>query len=109
MKTFRMALIVALMAGPASAQGIGTNILPDTPAKTPDQIEREQAIERDYKETLKKIPDGKANSDPWGSVRGAESSRTTSAKTTAKTTAKTAPAKSGQAKTTQSKPAANLQ
>lgn len=109
MKTFRMALIVALVAGPASAQGIGTNILPDTPSKTPEQIEREQAIERDYKETLKKIPDGKASSDPWGSVRGAEASKTAPAKTPAKTATKTAPTKSGQAKTTQSKPAANLQ
>lgn len=108
MKTFRIALMVALLAGPAYAQGIGTNIIPDTPSKTPDQIEREKAIERDYKESLKKIPDGKANSDPWGSVRSAEPSRAPAKAPVAKTpAAKTA--KGGQAKTTQAKPAANLQ
>lgn len=108
MRTFRIALIVALVASPAYAQGLGTSIIPETPSKTPDQIEREQAIERDYKESLKKIPDGKASSDPWGSVRSAEPSRA-SAKPPA---SKTAPAKTGQAKTaktTQAKPAGTPQ
>jgi hypothetical protein len=102
-KTFRIALMVALLAGPAHAQSLGTSIIPETPSKTPDQIERDQALERDYKESLKKIPDGKASSDPWGSVRGAEPSRA-SAKAPA---AKTGQAKA--AKTTQAKPAGNVQ
>ncbi|WP_315831596.1 hypothetical protein [Bradyrhizobium prioriisuperbiae] len=108
MKTFRIALMAALLAGPAHAQSLGTSIIPETPSKTPDQIEREQALERDYKESLKKIPNGKASNDPWGSVRSAEPSRA-SAKAPA---AKTAPAKTGQAKaakTTQAKPAGNVQ
>ena len=110
MKTFRIAAIVALLASPAYAQSLGTSIIPEAPSKTPDQIEREQAIERDYKESLKKIPDGKANSDPWGNVRSAEPSRTPAKAPAAKTSAaKTAPAKNGPAKTTQAKPAANLQ
>ena len=39
-------------------------------AKTPDQIEKEQEADKAYKESLKKIPDAKASSDPWGSTRG---------------------------------------
>jgi hypothetical protein len=97
----RLCIIAAtllLMVGPAAAQGFGTNILPDAPTKTPEQIERDQAIERDYKETLKKIPDGKASNDPWGNVRGAEATRTPAKP-------KVAPAKSTQAKNAQTKAA----
>jgi len=70
-----MVMMAVLLAGPASAQSLGTSIIPETPSKTPDQIERERAIERDYKESLKKIPDGKASSDPWSTVRGADSAK----------------------------------
>jgi len=41
-------------------------------AKTPDQIEKEQARDRAYKESLKKIPDAKAPTDPWGNARSAD-------------------------------------
>jgi len=37
--------------------------------KTPDQIEQDKIREHDYKESLKKIPDAKTSSDPWGTVR----------------------------------------
>jgi hypothetical protein len=90
-----MAMMAVLLAGPAAAQSLGTSIIPETPSKTPDQIEREKALERDYKESLKTIPDGKASSDPWGSVRGAD---------TAKPAAKAAkPAQPKAPKTTQAK------
>jgi hypothetical protein len=106
-KTFRIAAMMVLLAGPAYAQGLGANIIPDAPSKTPDQIEREQALERSYKESLKKIPDGKASNDPWGNVRSAETpARTPAAKTSA---AKPAPIKGNQAKTSQAKPAATAQ
>ena len=98
----RLSIIAAmlLMAGPAAAQGFGTNILPEAPSKTPEQIEREQAIERDYKETLKQIPDAKTSNDPWGNVRGADAARTPAKP-------KPAPAKHAQAKNSQAKAAGN--
>ena len=45
------------------------NLLSDQPSKTPDQNEAEQAKEKAYKESLRKIPDAKASNDPWGGVR----------------------------------------
>lgn len=45
-------------------------------AKTPDQIEKEQQADKAYKESLKKIPDAKAPSDPWGSTRGVDAVKT---------------------------------
>lgn len=76
MKTIRTAaLALALAAGPltaALAQGLNANIIPDKPAKTPEEIERDRAIERQYKETLKSIPDKKGSNDPWGAVRAAD-------------------------------------
>ncbi len=40
-------------------------------AKSPEQIEKQRQIDADYKATLKKIPDAKAN-DPWGNMRSAD-------------------------------------
>src|SRR5690349_11500028 len=72
MKAFRVAAaVLVLLAGPAYAQMATPNInlLADQPSKTPDQIEQEQARDKAYKESLKKIPDAKTSSDPWGNVR----------------------------------------
>jgi hypothetical protein len=52
--------------------------------KTPDQIEKEQAAEKAYKESLKKIPDAKTSSDPWGSARSADAPKTAAKAATAK-------------------------
>ena len=65
--------IIALM-GPALAQ------TPDTPAQpgipfnpnappNQEQIEKRQAVDRDYNAAMQKIPDKKGSSDPWGDVR----------------------------------------
>jgi len=67
-----LAGVLAVTAGMPAARAQSFNILPDKPSKTPDEIEREQAAERQYKESLKAIPDKKASSDPWGALRGAE-------------------------------------
>ena len=44
-------------------------------SKTPEQIEKEQATDKAYKESLKKIPDAKTPADPWGSARSADAPR----------------------------------
>jgi len=94
------ALIATMaLAAPARAQmggggdGPHINMLADGPSKTPDEIEADQAKEKAYKESLKKIPDAKVSNDPWGSVRSdapkAAPAKSTAAKSTiAKSTAK---------------------
>jgi hypothetical protein len=48
------------------------NLLADGPSKTPEELERETAQQKAYKESLKKIPDAKGSTDPWGNVRSVE-------------------------------------
>ena len=71
MKVFRVAALTLLLTGPAYAQmqTPNINLLSDAPSKTPEEIEQDQAKDKAYKESLKKIPDAKTSSDPWGSVR----------------------------------------
>jgi hypothetical protein len=63
-------------------------------AKTTDQIEKERATEKAYKESLKKIPDAKAPADPWGGARGTDGPKESS-KTAKAPVAKKPPAKTG--------------
>src|SRR5690242_947700 len=70
MKLFRIAAVLALVAGPAFAQDAPhINLMADGPAKTDDEKAADAARDKAYKETLKKIPDAKASSDPWGGMR----------------------------------------
>jgi hypothetical protein len=76
MRVFRVAAVFALLTGPAYAQLPPINLLQDTPSKTPDQIEQEAAQQKAYKDSLRKIPDAKTTSDPWGNVRSADTPKT---------------------------------
>jgi hypothetical protein len=70
MKLFRMAAVLALVAGPAFAQeSPHINLMADGPSKTDDEKAADAAREKAYKDTLKKIPDAKAANDPWGGMR----------------------------------------
>ena len=99
-----MTALIGVMAAatPARAQSEGPhmNLLSDAPSKTPDEIEADQQKEKAYKDSLKKIPDAKGSSDPWGNVRSdapkAAAAKTTTTKTT---TAKTATTKTTTTKT----------
>jgi hypothetical protein len=71
-------------AGPARAQQLpNINLLADQPGKTPEEKEADEVKEKAYKESLKKIPDAKASSDPWGGVRSTDAPKTPAAKATA--------------------------
>ena len=74
MRILCAAAVVALLAGPAYAQGAmpNVNLFPEVQSKTPEQKEAEAARDKAYKESLKKIPDAKVSSDPWGPVRSTE-------------------------------------
>jgi|SRR6266849_7984124 len=74
MRVFPIAVVIALLTGPAYAQmqTPNINLLSDLPSKTPEEKEQEAAQQKAYKESLRKIPDAKASSDPWGNVRSVE-------------------------------------
>ena len=72
MRTFVAVIVLALAAGPALAQFGGINLLPEGKAKTPEEIQRGEAIDNAYNSAIKKVPDQKkATNDPWADVRGA--------------------------------------
>ena len=61
---------MAGLSGAARAQNLPPiNLLADGPGKTQEQKDAEEARDKAYKETLKKIPDSKASNDPWGGMR----------------------------------------
>ena len=74
MKVFRLAAVIVFLTGPAYAQNMTPNInlIPELQSKTPEEKEAEAARDKAYKESLRKIPDAKVSSDPWGSMRAAE-------------------------------------
>jgi hypothetical protein len=72
MKVFRVAAAIALLAGPAYAQMPSVNLMPEVVSKTPEEKEADEARDKAYRESLKKIPEAKASSDPWGTVRSGD-------------------------------------
>jgi hypothetical protein len=66
------AAMIALLAGPAHAQMPNVNLIPEVAHKTPEEKEQDAVKDKAYKESLKKIPDAKGSSDPWGTVRSAD-------------------------------------
>ena len=70
MKVFRIAAVLALVAGPACAQMMpNINLLQDAPSKTDDEKAADAQRDKAYKDTLKSIPDAKKSNDPWGAMR----------------------------------------
>ena len=85
---------VVLLAGPAAAQMSTPNInlIPELASKTPEEKEQDAVRDKAYRESLKKIPDAKTSSDPWGTVRSTDAPKTTAPakpKTKTGSTAKT--------------------
>lgn len=87
MKLFRLAAVLAVVAGPAYAQMPQLNLLQDAPSKTPEERAAEAERDKAYKETLKKIPDTKASNDPWGGMRSDPPKQTAAPKASAATSA----------------------
>jgi hypothetical protein len=72
MKILSAAAVIAMLAGPAYAQGPNVNLMPDLPSKTAEEKEADAIKDKAYKESLRKIPAAQGSSDPWGNVRSAE-------------------------------------
>jgi hypothetical protein len=77
MRVFRLAAAFAVFAAPAYAQmqTPNINLIPELQSKSPEEKEAEAAREKAYKESLKKIPDAKTSSDPWGTVRNVDTTK----------------------------------
>ena len=74
MKIFRAAALLALLTGPAYGQVPNINLVPsETKSRTPEEIEQDKVTDKAYRDSLRKIPDAKVSSDPWGNVRGPDS------------------------------------
>jgi hypothetical protein len=91
MKVFRTAAVIALLTGPAYAQQMpNINLIPELASKTPEEKEADETRDKAYKESLKKIPDAKVSSDPWGNVRSPDAPKaSTKTSATAKPRTKT--------------------
>lgn len=76
MNAFIAGMTVALLTGSAAAQSLN---MPMGASKslTDEEKERQAERERAYKDAIRKIPDQKANTDPWGNVRDAGSTQGT--------------------------------
>jgi hypothetical protein len=83
MRAFRIAAVLALLTGPAFAQMPPINLMQDGPGKSPEQKAAEAARDKAYKESLWKIPDAKAPSDPWGTVRSGDAAKPSASKASA--------------------------
>ena len=69
MRMLSAAAVMVLLTAPAYAQTPNINLMPEFQSKTPEEKEQEAIKDKAYKESLRKIPDAKASSDPWGTVR----------------------------------------
>ena len=57
------------IAGPALAQAPNINLIPELKSKSPEEREQDAIADKAYRESLRKIPNAKADADPWGNVR----------------------------------------
>jgi hypothetical protein len=72
MRVLSAAAVVMLLTVPAYAQTPNINLMPEFQSKSPEEKEQEAIKDKAYKDSLKKIPDAKGSSDPWGTVRSAD-------------------------------------
>ena len=76
MRIFGAAAVIMLLAGPAYAQTPNINLIPELQSRSPEEKEADAVRDKAYRESLKKIPDAKGSSDPWGSVRSTDTPKT---------------------------------
>jgi hypothetical protein len=73
MRTILCALCATAIVGlaaPSHAQSINLMGAGSIKPKTQDDVDAEAQRNRDYRDTMKKLPDQNAKRDPWGNLRG---------------------------------------
>ena len=77
MRMLSAAVVMVLMTAPAYAQTPNVNLIPELQSKSPEEKEQDAIKEKAYRESLRKIPDAKGSSDPWGTVRSNDTPKDT--------------------------------
>ena len=72
MRMLSAAAVVMLLTAPAYAQSPNINLIPELTSRSPEEKEADAIKEKAYKDSLRKIPDAKASSDPSGAVRSTD-------------------------------------
>jgi hypothetical protein len=68
MRVFCAVAVIALLGGPAYAQGAVPRYGETDKEKSPQEMESDRRAEKAYKKSLGNIPD-QGPTDPWGNVR----------------------------------------
>jgi len=79
MRMLSAAAVVVLLTVPAYAQTPNINLIPELVSKSPEEKEQDAIKEKAYKDSLRKIPEAKGSSDPWGTVRSTEAPKAAAA------------------------------
>lgn len=69
MRVLITALLIALLTVSAQAQGMGRGSRQQKPAQKTEDLAKKKALEQDYKNALKNIPEVKEKPDPWKTMR----------------------------------------
>ena len=85
MRMLSAAAVVVLLTVPGYAQTPNINLMPEFQTKSPEEKEQDAIKEKAYKDSLRKIPDAKASSDPWGNVRSTDTPKAAAAPKKSKT------------------------
>jgi len=79
MRMLSAAVVMVLLTAPAYAQTPNVNLIPELQSKSPEEKEQDAIKDKAYKDSLRKIPDAKASSDPWGTVRSTDAPKAAAA------------------------------
>ena len=79
MRMLSAAAVVMLLTAPAYAQVPNVNLMPELTSRSAEEKEADAIKEKAYKDSLRKIPDAKASSDPWGTVRSTDAPKAAAA------------------------------
>ena len=69
MRVLIAALVLALLTMTAHAQRMGKGSRQQKPAQKTEDLAKKKALEQDYKNALKNIPEAKEKPDPWKTMR----------------------------------------
>src|SRR4029079_5528831 len=85
MRMLSAAAVIVLLTAPAYAQMPNVNMMPELRSKSPEEKEQDAIRDKAYKDSLKKIPDAKGSSDPWGTMPSTDTPKAAPAKQKTKT------------------------
>ena len=69
MRVLIAALVLALLTVTAHAQGMGKGTRQQKAVQKTEDLTKKKALEQDYKNALKNIPEAKEKPDPWKTMR----------------------------------------